>query len=74
MAFKNIRAGDRVRYMAYNGLTLRNGKAVPEYMAKTGVAVGLLIYQEHVVLNTGGKHGRPQVVDSGNYISHKSKA
>ncbi len=60
--------------MAYNGLAVRNGKAVPEYKEKTGLAVGLLIFAEHVVLNTGGKHGRPQVVDKGNYISHRSKA
>lgn len=26
----------------------------------------------HVVLNAGGRHGTPKVVDEGNFISHKA--
>lgn len=65
---KAIRGGDKVTALFPNGLKLVNGKAVPEYKALTGKANGLLIFPEHVVINLGGKFGKPGVVDASNIV------
>jgi hypothetical protein len=61
--FKGIRSGDRVTYRT------------PQGQVKTGTAVGLLLFPDHVVINVGGKHGTPQVVDASNFVSvtHKEQ-
>lgn len=56
--FQSIRAGDRVRYTDAHGAT------------RTGTACPLLLFPAHVVVNAGGRHGRPVVVDHRNYVSH----
>ena len=58
MGFKGIKGGDRVKFRNAFGAVL-NGKAN-----------ALLIFPEHVVVDCGGKHGRPQVVAESNYVSH----
>lgn len=63
-----IRGGDKVTALFPNGLKLVDGKAVPEYKAKTGKANGLLIFKEHVVINLGGRFGTPGVVDASNIV------
>ena len=37
---------------------------------KSGKANALLIFEDHVVVNGGGKYGTPAVVDAGNYERH----
>lgn len=56
--FQGIRRGDRVTF------TDRFGHY------RTGRAQALLLFPDHVVLNMGGRHGTPQVVDASNYVSH----
>jgi hypothetical protein len=59
--FKGIRAGDRVVYTDSHG-TARSGRA------------GLLLtFHTHVVLDTGGKYGRPAVVNASNYVGHTAQ-
>ena len=57
MSFKNIRAGDRVKFLDYAG-----GNTFVERIARVNP---LLIFPDHVVVNHGGR-----VVNSSNYISH----
>lgn len=68
MTFKNIRAGDRVRFFAPAGLRVIKGRAYPERRPSVGTAQHLLIFADHVVVNRG--RGQPAVVDASNYISH----
>lgn len=56
--FQGIRAGDRVTFVTAHGQTL------------TGRAQLLLCFPTHVVVNCGGAHGRPAVVNASNYVSH----
>lgn len=58
-----IKPGQRVKYNAYNGLGL-NG---PEYTPKTGRAT--LVFPDRIVVNAGGRHGRPVVVTEKNFLS-----
>jgi hypothetical protein len=62
--FKGIQAGDRVTGSFPNG----RGRNGIEYKNRVGRAA--LVFHTHVVLNMGGKHGTPAVVDSNNYVSH----
>lgn len=71
--FMGIKAGDRVTFMANSGLRLVNGKAIPERRQMQGRACALLLFAGHVVVNTGGRHGTPHVVDAGNYVRHTSR-
>ncbi len=64
MSFKGIKAGDRIKFRQYAGLGL-NG---PEYRDAVAKVNPLLIFPGHVVVNVGGKHGIPQVVDDANFI------
>ena len=54
--FDNVKVGDTVHYSTPQGQTGR-GKVV-------------IHKGTHLVLNAGGKHGRPQVVTDKNYIKH----
>lgn len=62
--FRNIKAGDRVTFWQSQG-------AGQPRKLRTAPAQALLIFPYHVVVNLGGKHGRPAVVDATNYESHK---
>lgn len=66
-AFNNLRPGDTVTYMGYAGRGLRG----PGYKQASGRVV--LVFPEHVVLNTGGRYGRPQVVDADNFVAARRK-
>lgn len=60
---EGIKVGQRVRYLAYNGLG-RNG---PEYREATGKVV--IRNSDSLVLNAGGRHGRPAVVTEKNFVT-----
>jgi hypothetical protein len=60
-ALYGIRAGDRVTIAAAHG-------------EATGRAQGLLLFPSHVVLNMGGKHGRPAVATAANIVRVVRKA
>jgi hypothetical protein len=64
--FKNLVAGDKVRFRSYGGLKLERGKTVPEWKVTTGTVVRYLCFEDHVIAYVGG---RPYVVDHGNFIS-----
>ena len=69
-----IEGGDSVTALFPNGLTIKGGRAVREFKARTGKANPLLIFPgSHVVINLGGKHGTPGVVDETNIVSVKKK-
>ena len=57
--WRGISQGDTVHYSTPQG---GRGKGRVVISTQTGV-----------VLNAGGKHGRVQVVDENNYVSHKSR-
>jgi len=57
--WRGISPGDTVRYSTPQG---GQGKGKVTIAART-----------HVVLNTGGRHGTPKVVDDSNYVSHESR-
>ncbi len=59
--FKGIRAGDRVTFR------------LPLGRLAEGRAQAFLIFGSHVVVDAGGAHGRPVVVDERNYVAHKPK-
>jgi hypothetical protein len=56
--WRGIAPGDSVTYVTPQGNT-RSGKVV-------------ISTATHVVLNAGGKHGTPAVVDEHNYSSHRA--
>ncbi len=62
MSFKGIQGNDVVMYSDRVG-QVRRGKASP-----------MLIFPSHVVIDAGGKHGRPQVVNESNYVRHAPAA
>ena len=61
--FKGIRPNARVTYLARlpSGEVLgwRNGRA-------------RLVFPDHVVIDAGGKYGRPVVVNESNYMQHRN--
>lgn len=65
--FKNLSAGDRVKFRSYGGLTVStSGKVVPESKTTTGIVQRYLCFADHVVVKVGN---RPYVVDGGNFIA-----
>ena len=56
--FRGINPGDFVEFTDAHG------------NVRTGRAQLLLCFHSHVVVNTGGPHGRPQVVNGSNYLTH----
>lgn len=60
--FEGIRPCDIVEYMAYAGM----GLAGPEYKKAKGRCV--MTFPDHVVLNVGGLHGIPVVVDEISFV------
>lgn len=65
MSFKNIRTGDRVVFLAYNGM----GPNGPEFKEVNGRVNPLLIFEDHVVVNHGNNG---HVVNADNYIRHRN--
>lgn len=64
MSYKGIKPGDKIKFKQYAGLGLKG----PEYRDAVAKVNPLLIFDEHVVVNVGGKHGTPQVVDGSNFV------
>lgn len=62
---KMIRPGDTVTATFPCGRTLKG----IEYKERHGKVNPMLIFDEHVVINLGGKHGTPGVVDARNIVS-----
>lgn len=56
--WRGIAPGDLVTYVTPQGNT-KSGKVV-------------ISATSHVVLNAGGRHGTPAVVDERNYVSHRA--
>ena len=65
-----IEGGDSVTALFPAGIGIKNGRTVQEFKARTGKANRLLIFPgSHVVINLGGRHGTPGVVDETNLVS-----
>lgn len=67
MSFANLKPRDKVTFLIPNG-TNRFGEIT--WKKKTGRVV--MTFANHVVVNGGGRHGTPYVVDANNFISPKS--
>ena len=65
--FRQIRAGDTVKFLVPAG-TGRNGV---EYKEAGGRVV--MAFPSHLVVNMGGRHGTPGVVNEGNFLSGTHK-
>lgn len=65
-----IEPGDKVTAMFHAGTGL-NG---PEFKERTGKVNRLLIFEDHVVIDLGGRHGTPGVVDASNIVSVRRAA
>lgn len=70
----SVRTGDKVTALFPAGQSSRRGKVVQEWVPRTGTANGLLIFQDHVVINLGGRYGTPGVVDASNIVRVKRAA
>lgn len=57
--FKGLKHGDRVTFKT------------PQGQERTGTVNGLLVSHSHAVVDCGGRHGTPAVVNDKNYVSHK---
>lgn len=68
MSFMNLKGGDRIRFLMPNGKSIRDGKVVQDYKARTARVQPLLVFEDHVIVNLGGKYGTPGYVDSTNYL------
>lgn len=62
---KLVKGGDRVKYWAFCGI----GPEGKEYKIGVGKVCGMLIFPTHMVINIGGRHGTPRVVDEENFIA-----
>lgn len=69
-----IERGDKVTALFPGGLSIRDGKTVREWNERSGIVNPLLIFKSHVVINLGGKHGTPGVVDARNIVSVRRKS
>lgn len=77
-AWRDLRPGDRVTFLIPAGKRLdRTNGIVQEYAEKSGRVVmlcrgkgaGYLTGElSHLVVNGGGRHGTPYVVDDGNFL------
>jgi hypothetical protein len=68
MSFQNLRGGDRIRFLIPNGKRIVNGRVEQEYKAVVAKVQPMLVFDDHVIANLGGKYGRPAYVDSVNYL------
>lgn len=68
MSFENLRGGDRIRFRMPGGLGIKAGRTFREYSERTAKVQPMLVFETHVVVNLGGRHGTPFVVDAENYI------
>jgi hypothetical protein len=60
----DIKHGDRVTFVPREPWTRVGGSC-------TGRANGLLMFPDHLVLDMGGRYGRPQVVQANDIVSVK---
>lgn len=65
--FKNLRVGQYVNYLIPNGLSIKNGQITQDWKLKRSRVV--MAFENHVVVNGGGRFGNPRVVDENNYLS-----
>lgn len=65
-SFKGLRPGDFVKYLIPNGLSIKDGKAIQDWKQKRSKIV--MVFENHVVVNGGGRYGTPHVVDAHNYV------
>ena len=68
MSFQGLKGGDRIRFWMPNGMGIRGGRTVREWKQRAAKVQPMLVFQDHVVVNLGGQHGTPYVVDSSNYL------
>lgn len=67
--FMGLRGGDTIEYLAFAGLSHdAEGNLVKEYVKRRGKVQPLLLSETHVVVNAGGRHGTPVVVNEGNFV------
>ena len=64
--FKDLRPGMFVNYIIHNGLSVRCGKVEQDYKKKRSKIV--MAFEHHVVVNGGGRHVTPYVVNDNNII------
>lgn len=64
-AYRNLRAGQAVTFWMAGGLSIKGR----EYSKRTARVQRFLVFADHVVVNLGGRHGTPYVVDDSNFIS-----
>ena len=62
MTFNNLRPGKSITFLVSNGI----GRHGIEYKEKRGRVVMALA--SHVVVNGGGRHGTPHVVNEKNFV------
>lgn len=65
-----IQKGDKVTALFPAGI----GSNGPEFKERSGYVNPMLIFPDHVVIDLGGKHGTPGVVNAENIVSVKRKA
>ena len=68
MSYRNLKAGDRIEFWQVCGLKKVGGRVVPDMVRRSAPVQRLLVFHDHVVVNLGGRYGRPQVVNESNFI------
>jgi hypothetical protein len=68
MAFQNLRGGDRVRFRMRAGMKIVGTSVVPDYVTRVARVQPMLVFEDHVVVNLGGRYGTPAVVDASNFL------
>lgn len=62
MTFANLKPRDLVTFLIPSGI----GRYGQEWKEKSGRIA--MAFESHVVVNGGGRHGTPHVVDKGNFL------
>lgn len=65
-SYRDLRPGMFVNYIIPNGLSIRDGKTVQDWKKKRSKIV--MVFENHVVVNGGGRYGTPHVVDDNNIL------
>jgi hypothetical protein len=69
MGFQGLKGGDRIQFWIPSGLRrLPTGQVAQDFVKRTAKVQPLLVFPTHVVVNLGGKHGKPYTVDESNFI------
>lgn len=64
--YRDLRPGMFVTYTIPNGLSIRDGKTVQDWKKKRSKIV--MAFENHVVVNGGGRYGTPYVVNDDNIL------